>query len=91
MSELQAAFMREVAANFIATRNRLLARIHTGDEAMEIILNDELRGLYHGLFVIFDGGSALADQGLIAICDQDGKPFDRFLHEICFEHWPEDR
>jgi hypothetical protein len=52
------------------------------------VVEDELCGLYHGLFVIFDGGTALADEGLISIVDEDGESFDRFLHEVCFAHWP---
>ena len=47
-----------------------------------------MRGLYHGLFVIFDGGTVLADEGLVWIVDKDGEPFDRLLHEICFRYWP---
>ena len=59
----------------------------TPEEAASIVA-DELRGLYHGLFVIFDGGTVLADDGSVSIVDDDGEPFDRFLHEICFAHWP---
>jgi hypothetical protein len=52
------------------------------------IIEDELRGLYHGLFVILDGGSALADEGLVSVIDEDGVKFDRSLHETCFSFWP---
>ena len=51
-------------------------------------MNGYLRGLYHGLFVIFDGGTALANEGLVSIVDEDGVAFERFLHETCFEFWP---
>jgi len=37
------------------------------------IVEDELRGLYHGLFVVLDGGSALADVGLVSLVDEDGR------------------
>ena len=81
--------MREYAETFIATRNRLLGRLADAPIGQSAsIVEDELRGLYHGLLVIFDGGSALANTGLISIVDEDGEPFDRFLHEICFGFWP---
>jgi hypothetical protein len=88
-SFLQEPFLREVALSFIATKARILRRLAGSlPEATEAIIEDELRGLYHGLFVIFDGGSALANRGLVRIADEDGKSFDRFLHEICFAFWP---
>ena len=87
-SFLQEPFLREVAAAFVATKARIFRRLAESPEAADEIIEDELRGLYHGLFVIFDGGSALADHGLVRIADEDGKAFDRFLHEICFEFWP---
>ncbi len=55
---------------------------------MAAVVEDELRGLYHGLLVIFDGGTALADEGLVSVVDEDGVVFDRHLHEICFGYWP---
>jgi hypothetical protein len=86
---MQEPFLREWAATFVATKGRVLRRLAAAphDEAAAII-EDELRGLYHGLLVIFDGGSGLAEQGLIHILDEDGVVFDRFLHEICFRYWP---
>jgi hypothetical protein len=81
--------MREVAANFTATKARLLRRLTEAPATeAEAIVEDELRGLYHGLFVILDGGTALANQGLIHVVDEDGVSFDRFLHEVCFDFWP---
>jgi hypothetical protein len=67
----------------------MLSRIaeSRGDQVGSII-EDEMRGLYHGILVILDGGTALADEGLIQVVDDEGKPFDRFLHEICFKYWP---
>jgi hypothetical protein len=83
--------MREVAASFAATQARIARRLAGGPpgEAAAVV-EDELRGLYHGLFVIFDGGTALADLGLLRIRDDEGAEFDRFLHEICFRYWPKD-
>ena len=89
-SRLQEPFMREVAAHFMATKIRIERRIADSPSEASSIVEDELRGLYHGLFVIFDGGTALADQGLIQIADEDGDLFDRFLHERCFDHWAQD-
>jgi hypothetical protein len=81
--------MREVAANFVATQARIARRLAGASLAeAAAVVEDELRGLYHGLFVIFDGGTALADEGLVRIRDDDGVEFDRFLHESCFSYWP---
>jgi len=80
--------MQEVAASFRATKVRIMRRLVEAPNDASSILEHELRGLYHGLFVILDGGSALAEQGLVHLNDQDGRPFDRFLHEICFGSWP---
>jgi hypothetical protein len=88
-SRLQEPFLREVVANFRATQSRIARRLAEANHAnRDAILEEELRGLYHGLLVVFDGGSALANQGLIHIVDEDGVAFDRFLHEICFGFWP---
>lgn len=46
------------------------------------IVQDEIRGLYHGNLVIFDGGSSLADHGMIKIVDDRGIQFATHLHEI---------
>ncbi|WP_157469182.1 hypothetical protein [Gemmata sp. SH-PL17] len=81
--------MREVAAAFAATQARIARRFaEVPVEESAAVVDDELRGLYHGLFVIFDGGTALADKGLVQIRSDDGTAFDRFLHEICFSYWP---
>lgn len=87
-SRLQDPFMQDIAANFKATKARITRRIAETPNDVPAIVEDELRGLYHGLFVVFDGGTVLADDGLISIIDEEGEPFDRFLHEICFSHWP---
>jgi hypothetical protein len=81
--------MREIAAIFRATQARIVDRL-AGATATDTVavMEDELQGLYHGLFVILDGGTALADEGLVQVVDEDGTPFDRFLHEICFRYWP---
>ena len=81
--------MREVAATFQATQARIVRRLAEARSTnAEAIVEDELRGLYHGLFVILDGGTALANEGLVSVVDEDGEAFDRFLHEFCFGFWP---
>jgi hypothetical protein len=88
-SRLQELFMREYAATFQATQVRIARRLADSPPAdAAAIVEDELRGLYHGLLVIFDGGSALADEGLVSVVDEEGVAFDRYLHEICFKYWP---
>lgn len=87
-SRLQEPLLREIAAAFQATQARIARRIAEAPAEVASIVEDEMRGLYHGLFVIFDGGTVLADEGLVSILDEDGEPFARFLHEVCFAHWP---
>lgn len=53
-------------------------------ELLDRVFWDELRGVLHGFLVTLDGGTALADRGLIRICDEDGVEFDRHLHELAF-------
>ena len=59
-SHLQEPFMKEVRENFRATQKRIVRRLAQAPqtEASDIV-EDELRGLYHGLFVILDGGCNL--------------------------------
>jgi hypothetical protein len=80
--------MREVARTFFATKDRIVRRLHDPSANAEAIVDDELRGLYHGLLVILDGGSSLANEGLVSIVDEEGQAFDHFLHEICMRYWP---
>ena len=88
-SRLQEPFVREVAATFRATQARIARRLAGVPPAESAaIIEDELRGLYHGLFVILDGGTALADDGLVSVVDEDGVAFERLLHETCFRYWP---
>jgi hypothetical protein len=88
-SRLQEPFIREVVATFRATHKRIVRRLaESPDEEAGAVIEDEMRGLYHGLFVLLDGGTALANEGLVRIVDEDGEEFDRFLHEICFKFWP---
>ena len=88
-SRLQELFMQEYAATFRATQARIERRlIEVLPADAPAIVEDELRGLYHGLLVIFDGGSALANEGLVSVVDEDGVAFDRYLHEVCFGFWP---
>lgn len=87
--------MQELFLNFEATAKRLSRRLREeggkSDAADAEIVHDELRGLYHGVLVVFDGDTALAEKGLIRIVDEDGVAFDRHLHELCFQFWPEIR
>jgi hypothetical protein len=52
-------------------------------------VHDEIRGLYHGNLVVFDGGSNLANHGMIKIIDDNGAPFVTYLHEIGLRHYDE--
>ncbi|MFO0939022.1 MAG: hypothetical protein U0798_21175 [Gemmataceae bacterium] len=89
ISPLQEPFFRDISATFKATHERILHRLRTSAPSeADSIIEDELRGLYHGLFVIFDGGTVLADEGLVKIVDEDGIAFVRHLHELCFKYWP---
>lgn len=92
VSRLQEPFLRELAASFIATQRRIVRRLADIDPddtaARDAVLLEEMRGLYHGVLVMFDGGTSLADQGLISIVDEDGVAFQRSLHEIGFGFWP---
>ena len=66
MSRLQEPFLRELAANFVATQRRIVQRLADVDPSdvagRDVILRDEMQGLYHGVLVILDGGTALADK-----------------------------
>jgi hypothetical protein len=92
-SHLQAEFLRVFAAGHIATTNRIMSRasdLHPSPELLaqlRQIVHDELRGLYHGSLVLFDGGSSLADHGLLRITDDNGTQFARNLHEIGFDSY----
>ena len=91
-SRLQDPFLRELAETFIATQrriNRRLAEAGVADaDARDAIIRDELQGLFLGVLVMFDGGTALANLGLLRIVDEDGVAFDRFLHEIGPDYLP---
>ncbi len=86
-SHLQEPFLREIAECFHATKARILSRIGEDPDKTPMIIEDELKGLYHAIFVSIDGGTSLADRGLVQIIDDEGVAFDRFLHEICFGSW----
>lgn len=87
-SRMQEPFVREVPANFLVTQARIARRLADEPDKAASIIEDELQGLYHGLFVILDGGTALAEQGLVSVVDEDGVAFNRFLHETCLAFWP---
>lgn len=88
MSPLQQPFLDEIAKAFCATQLRIMKRLADTPLDASNVIEDELRGLYHGLCVILDGGTALADKGLVYLADEDGNHFDRSLHETCFNFWP---
>jgi hypothetical protein len=85
-SRLQDPFLRELANTFRATQRRISRRlaeagaIDAGER--DAIIRYELQGLFLGVLGMFDGGTALADLGLVSIVDEDGVTFERFLHEI---------
>lgn len=58
-------------------------------EMIKRVVWDELRGTLHGFLVTLDGGSALADDGLIYIEDESGLRFDSHLHELAFSYLTE--
>lgn len=91
-SVLQDAFMKELVIGFKATLARIERRMQDcgGNDEITSVVRDELRGLYHGILVTFDGGTSLAEKGLIRIVDEDDNAFDRYLHELCFDYWPDD-
>jgi hypothetical protein len=94
-SYLQDEFLRVLADGHRATEKRIVSRLMSAGVAPEMearireIVHDEVRGLYHGSLVVFDGGSSLADHGLIKIVDDEGTPFVRHLHEIGFTAYDE--
>ncbi|MEZ6058463.1 MAG: hypothetical protein R3C01_17315 [Planctomycetaceae bacterium] len=87
-SYLQDEFLRVFADGHRATAKRIVSRLMAAGIPPELearvtdIVQDEVRGLYHGSLVVFDGGSSLADHGLIKIVDDEGTAFARRLHEI---------
>lgn len=94
-SNLQDEFLRVFADGHIATANRILARLAELGVSTTLlnnineIVHDEIRGLYHGSLVVFDGGSSLADHGMIQIVDDKGIPLVGHLHELGFRHYDE--
>lgn len=94
-SYLQEEFLRVFADGHRATAARIMAKISALDIPPEVldqvkeIVRDEVRGLYHGSLVVFDGGSSLANQGLIKIIDDEETPFVTYLHEIGFRYYDE--
>lgn len=82
-SPLQDAFMKELVLTAKASQARLARKLGCDESAVA----DELEGLCHGILVTFDGGSALADHGLVSIVDENGNAFDRNLHEQLPHYW----
>jgi hypothetical protein len=90
-SELQQEFLRVLALGHRATAGRIMTRLVTAGlprdllERCQDIVSDELRGLYHGNLVVLDGGSSLADHGIINLVDDKGQLLVKHLHEIGFD------
>jgi hypothetical protein len=95
-SYLQDAFLHVFAATHKATAERIVSRLRDLGLSPEMerkigdVVFEELRGLYHGNLVVFDGGSSLADHGLIKIVDEEGAAFATNLHETCFQVYDSD-
>ena len=92
-SYLQDEFLRVFAAGHKATSKRIVSQLAPlgippeFHERVSEIVHREVRGLYHGSLVVLDGGSSLADHGMIKIVDDEGTPFVTHLHEIGFRHY----
>src|SRR5688572_13551840 len=92
-SYLQDEFLRVFAEGHKATAKRILSRLASLRIPSELhaqvaeIVHDEVRGLYHGNLVVLDGGSSLANHGMVRIVDDEGTPFVTYLHEIGFRHY----
>ena len=92
-SNLQDEFLRVFADGHRATAKRIMAKLAALGlppdlrERANQIVADELRGLYHGNLVVFDGGSRLADYGLVWIVDDNGAALAGNLHEVGFRFY----
>lgn len=92
-SHLQNEFLRVFADGHKATSRRIISQLMAVGVPSELvgqitkIVHEEVRGLYHGNLVVFDGGSSLADHGLIKIIDDTGTQFNGNLHEIGFRFY----
>jgi hypothetical protein len=92
-SDLQSEFLRVFADGHRATAKRIVAKLNDLGlspnlrERADKIVAEEIRGLYHGSLVIFDGGSTLADRGWVRIVDDKGAAFATNLHEVGFEFY----
>ena len=88
-SRLQQPFLRLLCQDFhrVALDITELVKINSPQQVEEKV-TDLMKGLLHSTCCIFDGGSPLADLGLIDIIDEDGVPFDKHLLEICMCFWP---
>ena len=48
------------------------------------VARELLRGLIHSVLVTFDGGTALAEHVRLDIVDNNGRIFDKYLHELFY-------
>src|SRR5438128_733563 len=92
-SYLQDEFLRVFADVHRNTARHIVSRLSSLGippelyEQVRTIVHDAVRGLYHGSLVVLDGGSSLANHGMIKIVDDEGTQFVTYLHEIGFRHY----
>lgn len=91
-SPLQEIFLKEIVDGMRASRQRIINTLNELKLDAEQIQKldeeiwSEIKGLSHGILVSIDGGSAMADDGLVSLIDEEGMAFDRYLHELLFDH-----
>lgn len=87
-SPLQDIFLENLIEIMRTSRQTILDRtnfLNTSDQTkVDQIVWWGILGIVHGILCEFDGSTSLADHGLISITDEDGNPFDRYIHELLF-------
>ena len=85
--------MTDPAADLIWTNHpeafRSLAGVLSTAElraALKTALLEILSGQIHSILVTLDGGTALAEQTLLTVTDEDGHELPPGLHELFFNH-----
>ena len=89
-SQLQHEFLLELLNLVRSSRKRIVLGLRNlgveNQEAIDQLVWDELKTIVHSFLVTLDGGTELAEKGLITITGDDGIEFDSFLHELVFEN-----
>lgn len=94
-SEIQEEFLNELADNIRASRCRIkkaTAKWGLNSQVsshLEELIWEELQTVAHSFLVSIDGGTSLAEKGLISIFDEHGNEFDNYLHELFFDRFTE--